>query len=151
MRTKFLALILLLAVSALLSGNVRYAAAQHRTLDFVVLTDPCSTCAIQIANGTIAQNKTTGQTGSYFDGPYNVTAYPTSGYTFEHWNYTVGLSLDSNTTNPSHLIIGGNGTLILHLKSPTTAIQPVMIVGLALGISALPILLRRSRKPIALN
>ncbi len=151
MRRKFLPLLLLLA-SAVLSANIRYAAAQHQTF-FII--DPCSSCKIRVANGTgvsgtINSTFTNGTSASLENGRYNITTVLTSGYTFVNWTVTSGIIIQNATKTPTNITIAGSGpdTLTLHLKAPVTTIQPIPILFLALVTASLPILLKRAKKPI---
>ncbi len=147
MRRKFLPLLLLLLVSAILSTNIRHAAAQHQT-NFII--DPCSACNITIANVTWSASYLNGTSASLENGPYNISAITTSGYTFGNWNYTAGITVQSNVTNPTNITLSGSGpsTLTLRLNAPVTTIQPMPIFILAIVTAALPVLLRRAKKPI---
>lgn len=153
LQRKFLPLLLLLLASAVLSTNVHYARAQHHTIDFAI--DPCGTaCKINIRNGTgagtINANYTNGMSAVFEDGPYNITAYPAPTYTFKNWSYTAGIKAQSNVTNPTNITLSGTATSTLtaafNLAVPT--IQPNTILFFALLTTAIPVLLRRARKPI---
>ncbi len=151
MRFKIPTLLLLLSVAAF-SANIRYASAQHRTIDFII--DPCTGCMIRISNGTgtgtINATYTNGTMAVFEDGMYKIKAITAVGFMFVKWSNTTGLSLSSTTTNPANLTVTGTGTstLTAQFKAATSTIQPATILYLALMTTSIPVILRRARRPI---
>jgi hypothetical protein len=151
LQRKFLPLLLLLTISATISGNIRYASAQHETITFTI--DPCTLCKIKISNGTgpgtITQTYNNTNSSTFWHGPYNITAIQATGYFFKNWNFTGDITAQSNITNPTNITYTGTfpSQIIARFTASTPTLQPDPILFLALLTTALPVLLRRVRKP----
>src|SRR5271157_68387 len=53
-------------------------------------------------------------------GNYAAQYYPTSGYTFDHWETTGAITVPSTTTNPTTVTVNSNGTLRAVYKTSST-------------------------------
>ncbi len=87
------------------------AAAQHQTIGFFVITDPCSLCSITISNSTLSQTHYNNTFGSYYDGTYDITANTPAGFSFQIWSVTGGLGVANSVDNKTQLFISGSGDL----------------------------------------
>ncbi len=98
-------------------------------------------------NGTTYMN---GTTGDYEGGTFTVSATPPSGYNFAGWTATGGVSVASNTGNPTMGTITGPGTLQANFtKTPSPPLLPSGILLAALTTTLGTALVMRRRRRLA--
>jgi beta-propeller repeat-containing protein len=103
--------------------------------------------------GTVIFNSTTYgplQNGNYTVGTASASANPPPGYYFKRWDTSGGISVASNTTNPTTVIIKGSGILTAIYKSPSLASLNLGAIIIS-GFAAPSILIAKKRRIFTRN
>ncbi|MGB6874160.1 MAG: amidase domain-containing protein, partial [Dehalococcoidia bacterium] len=90
--------------------------APQRTITFY--TDPTAGGTITFTGSTYSNGQSTTKT----DGPYSVSANPASGYVFDHWTTTGGVSVSNANSQSTTATVSGTGSIKAWFTQPQRTI-----------------------------